>query len=284
MRSLLLTIALSGFFITVAGSFGAGTESDQTVAGGFASSKSTGVPAGVTLRPSGELVINTPGMIVDGLDILGMVTVNAPNVTLKNCKVTAASWAVINITAGATGAIVKNCEINGASAEGVRGISGHGTFINNDIHHVEDGIYILGSNTLIDGNYIHDLQSNWSGPHYDGIATDGGVSNIVIRNNTIINQHGQTSAIMLSNYFGPISDVTIHNNRLVGGGYTVYSDGQFSGGAISGVSITNNDLGKGRFGYMSIRNNSPIWQENVDEITGRPIGPGRARPPRQGLR
>ena len=66
--------------------------------------------------------------------------------------------------------------------------AGEVTLLQNDIHHVEDGVYLTGStNILIQDNYIHDLQSNWSGPHYDGIATAGGVSNIIIRHNTIIN-------------------------------------------------------------------------------------------------
>ena len=122
---------------------------------------------------------------------------------------------------------------------------------------------------MIQDNYIHGLQSNNSGPHYDGIQTDGGISNVVIRHNTIINDHGQTSAINLSNYFGSVRDVAIDNNRLVGGGYTIYSDGQFSsGGTISGVSITNNDLGKGQYGYTSINNNTPVFTGNYDDITG----------------
>ena len=155
----------------------------------------------------------------------------------------------------------------------MRGISGQGTFLRNDIHHTEDGIYLTGSNTLIQDNYIHDLQSNWSGPHYDGIATDGGVSNITIRHNTVINTHGQTSALMLSNYFGSVSNVVVDNNWLEGGGYTVYSDGQFGGGKISGVSFTNNYLVKGEYGYSSINNNSPVWEGNI-QYTGQPVGGG----------
>jgi parallel beta-helix repeat protein len=239
---------------------------------GFPDATNTGVPAGVTLTPSGELIINTPGIVIEGLDIRGMVTINADNVTLKNCTISASSWAVINITSGSTGVVIQDCEINGLNAEGVRGISvsGQATLLRNDIHNVEDGIYLQqGSNILIQDNYIHGLQSNNSGPHYDGIQTDGGISNVIIRHNTIINDHGQTSAINLSNYFGSVRDVAIDNNRLVGGGYTIYSDGQFSsGGTISGVSITNNDLGKGQYGYTSINNNTPVFTGNYDDITG----------------
>ena len=55
----------------------------------------------------------------------------------------------------------------------------------------------------------------------------------------------QTSAIMIDNYFGPISNISVDGNLLVGGGYTVYSDAQFTGGSITGVSVTNNHIGGG---------------------------------------
>jgi serralysin len=260
---------------TLVGGFSAASRNNQKlVISGFPDATTTGAPAGVALTPSGGLTINTPGVVIEGLDIQGMVTINANNVTLKNSKVAAGGWAVINITSGRRGVVIQDCEINGLSAEGVRGISGQGTFLRNNIHHTEDGIYLSGSDisfTLIQDNYIHDLQSNWSGPHYDGIATDGHVSNVTIRHNTVINSHNQTSAVMLSNYFGSVMNVTVDNNWLEGGGYTVYSDGQFNGGTISGVSFTNNYLVKGQYGYVSIRNNTPVWQGNVDGKTGRAL-------------
>ena len=83
---------------------------------------------------------------------------------------------------------------------------------------------------------------------------------------------------MLSNYFGSVTNVTVDNNWLEGGGYTVYSDGQFNGGTISGVSFTNNYLVRGQYGYSSIRNNTPVWQGNVDGDTGLPVGGGSGTP------
>ncbi len=35
-----------------------------------------------------------------------------------------------------------------------------------------------------------------------------------------------SSAVMIDNYFGPISNITVDNNLLVGGGDTIYVDGQ----------------------------------------------------------
>jgi hypothetical protein len=230
----------------------------------FPDATTTGVPCGMTLSPSGSLTINTPGAVIEGLDIRGSVTILADNVTLMNCKITSDDWAVINVVGN--GDVVENCEINGMVGDGTRGISGQGTFLNNNIYNVEDGIYITGSNTDIEGNYIHDLQSSNSSPHYDGIQTDsdsGGYSNITISYNSVVNQNTQTSAVNISNYFGPISNVNIDNNLLVGGGYTIYVDGQFSGGPITQVSVTNNHIGPGYYGPTDFNQTSPDYTGNV---------------------
>jgi hypothetical protein len=232
----------------------------------------TGVPAGVTLTPSGDLVITKAGTVISGLDIRGTVSINAPNVTLMNCKVTAAAWNVIKIAPEVTGAVVKYCEINGVGGgnDGSCGINGQGTFIGNNIYNVENGINLTGS-SVIQENYIHGLLASGS-PHYDGIQIDGGVSDVTLSHNTIINPNGQTSAVMIDNFFGPISNIQVENNRLIGGGYTVYSDGQFRDATISGVAFINNRLGKGYWGFRSFVKNAPVWRGNVNDVTGRPLG------------
>ena len=77
---------------------------------GFPDATNTGVPAGVTLTPSGPLNIRTAGAVVSGLDITGWVEINAPNVTLKNCKVRATTWAAVTVKA--PGAVIEDCEIS----------------------------------------------------------------------------------------------------------------------------------------------------------------------------
>src|SRR5659263_245731 len=47
----------------------------------------TGVPAGTTLTPSGELRITTANQVIDGLDITGPVTVEAPGVVIENSRI-----------------------------------------------------------------------------------------------------------------------------------------------------------------------------------------------------
>ncbi|MBB4395690.1 Ig-like domain-containing protein [Bradyrhizobium sp. ERR14] len=227
----------------------------------------TGVSAGVTLTPYyGDLVINTAGAVISGLDIHGSVFINAPNVTLENCKVTTDAFYAVRVATGVTGAVIQHNEINGVGSgnDGDYGIMGQGTFIANNIYNVENGIGVDGGNTLIKDNYIHDMIASGS-PHYDGISIDGNNSNITISHNTVINDHTQTAAIMIDNYFGPVSDVTVDNNLLYGGGYNIYSSAQFNGGSVTGVVVTNNHMGGGYWGPTAFTGNSPVYTGNVDD-------------------
>ncbi|MEY9110626.1 hypothetical protein ABH999_006822 [Bradyrhizobium yuanmingense] len=227
----------------------------------------TGVSAGVALTPYyGDLVINTAGAVISGLDIHGSVFINAPNVTLENCKVTTNAFYAVRVAPGVTGAVIQHNEINGVGSgnDGDYGIMGQGTFIANNIYNVENGIGVDGGNTLIQDNYIHDMIASGS-PHYDGISIDGNNYDITIRHNTVINDHTQTAAIMIDNYFGPVSNVVVDNNLLYGGGYNIYSSAQFNGGPVTGVSITNNHMGGGYWGPTAFTGNSPVYTGNVDD-------------------
>ena len=76
---------------------------------------------------------------------------------------------------------------------------------------------------------------------------------------------------MIDNYFGPVSNIVVTNNYLAGGAYTVYSDGQFNGGEITGVEFSYNRMERGEFGYASIENNTIIDIDNVDAISNEAI-------------
>jgi hypothetical protein len=210
-------------------------------------------------------VITQAGAVISGLNITGVVSIEAPNVTLENCVITSPSWSAVVVQEGVTGAVVQNCTINGVGTgnEGSTGISGQGTFLNNNIYNVENGISLQGS-AVIEGNYIHDMNASGS-PHYDGIQIDGNVSNVTISGNSIINNNGSTSAVMIDNDFGAISNIQVSNNLLVGGGYTVYSDARATSAPITGVSFTNNHIGGGQFGPTDFENNNPTYTGNVND-------------------
>ena len=256
----------------------------MAIASGFPDATNTGVPSGTALKAyNGDLIVTTNGAVISGLDIKGAVYINADNVTLVNCRVTDGNFAVVNIKG--RGATVQNCEINGTgTGDNSTGINGAGTFIRNNIYNVENGINVTGSVTIKD-NYIHDLKAA-SDPHYDGIQIDGGSSNSIISHNTVINAHDQTSAVMMDNYFGGLSNTTVDNNYLVGGGYTVYLDTRFNGGTVNeaSIKISNNKIDSGHYGDFAFFGSHPSVLGNIevnpgDVLTGGSLGGGTTTPP-----
>ncbi len=247
---------------------------------GFPDATNTGVPAGTSLKPYvGDLVIDTPNAVISGLAIQGTVTVNAPGVIIENCSIVNTnpySYYVV-LTYGDT--VVKDCTIDGNNTNS-NGINGGGTFLRNDISGVENGID-PDDNTLIQDNYIHDLQAPGS-PHYDGIELGGwsNQTNITIRHNTVdMGNHGQTGAINLTNDFGSISNVTIDNNLLKGGSYTIYTDNSHGGGPLTGISITNNIIKSGQFGDFYFATTNPVHNGNIDYDSGAQLdGPSTTQP------
>jgi hypothetical protein len=231
------------------------------------SSISTGAPAGTKLAlHNGNLAINTSGAVVSNVDVRGTILINAPDVTLKNCVVTAANFVVIKI-ANVRGVTVQDCTINGTGFgnDGSHGIQGTGTFLRNNIFNVENGITVDGSGpTIIRDNYIHNLLASGS-PHYDGIQIDGGIANVTIEHNTVINRHIQTSAVMIDNYYGAVTNIKVNNNLLAGGSYTIYVDGQFSKSPISDVSIVNNRMARGYYGIVNFNRTRPIYRGNTND-------------------
>jgi len=234
---------------------------------GWPEISNTGVPSDVKLARSKAVNIDRDGAVIDSLDIDGMVNVNASNVTLKRCRIRAASFWVVKIKKGATGVTVEDCEIDGVGSnnDGSNGILGSGVFKRNNIYNVENGVTLDGgAPSVIMDNYIHDLLASGS-PHYDCIQIDGGVSDVIIRHNTAINEYIQTSAVMIDNYFGPISDILVENNLLIGGAFTIYVDGQFNANPISNVRIINNHMGSGHWGVNAFNKTAPVFEGNVND-------------------
>ena len=244
---------------------------------GFPDANDTGVVAGTTLTlHKGDLVISTPGAVIQNLDIQGTVYINANNVTLINCNITSTGYDCVNVKTGVTGTTVENCEINGTGKgpQGQSGIGGSGTFIGNNIYNVENGINVEGSNTVIQNNYIHDLNaSGGSAGHYDGIAIQGGFNNVLVQHNTVLGR--DTSCVFIDNDFGPMNNITVNDNKLLGqddAAYTIYVIEKAGNPAqITNVQVTNNYLGKGWAGYVSIDSTQPVWTNNVDYTTDKVI-------------
>ena len=96
-------------------------------------------------------------------------------------------------------------------------------------------------NGLIEGNYLHGLTQCGS-EHNDGIGVNAGSTSLVIDHNTVLDPLNQTCAICLFSDFGQVRNVTIKDNLLAGGAYTLYGGLSGNQGASStpAVTITGN--------------------------------------------
>ncbi len=237
---------------------------------GFPDASSAGVPAGTKLTTySGPMTITQAGTVIEGQIINGSLRITAPNVIIKNCVINYDGWWGIDAE-GAKNITVQNCDITGPgfAKNANAAILGSGNFIGNDISKSENGIVLTGGASTVKGNFVHDLQAAGADPHYDGITAQGGQNGVLIEGNTVISR--DTSAIFIKNNFGPINDVTVKGNLLLGdAGYQVYVDGRDKGGAITGVTIADNYVQKGGYGYYSVDNSKPLISGNVEFLPGK---------------
>jgi hypothetical protein len=209
-----------------------------------------GVPAGTTLTTvSGSQTISSPGKIT-GKKYTGAVVVTADDVVMENCMITNGAWFGIDWK-GKRGKMTK-CTVLGTSGTSGTSCSGINmrdlTVESCRVTKWENPINVCGSGGRVRWTDIHDLQSPPDG-HNDGIQADGGFSDVIIENCYIDNQKGETSAVMLDNYWGAIDNVTVQNCFLGGGGFPAYLDGRFTGASkATNIRYLNNDMRAGGWG------------------------------------
>jgi hypothetical protein len=254
---------------------------------GYADVESTGVPPGTPLTAaSGVVTLSTPGQVYENKLLTGMISVTAPNVTIRNVKLvtTDASYGIStfgwqNNTAGL---VVENVEIDLNGRLATKGIAfdnytARRVFFHNgsDCAHfgnnvvIEDSLCVTGPDTNSDG--WPDSTGFCSGPeHFDGFQSDGG-ANIRLRHNTIRVPCSQTSAILMSTNTSAIRDVTIADNLMAGGGYTLYCN---AGPDVPNETVTGNRFARtwyaksGRWGPTTGCDAADVYAGNIWDDTG----------------
>jgi hypothetical protein len=219
--------------------------------GGWPGPGNTGVPAGTTLTPSGSITVTADGTVLNALDITGCVDIQANNVTIKDSRIHGGScWTQVTIQNNDHNALIEDTEIDGTNAhaspdDGSAIAFGGYTALRLNIHGNIDGVACDSPRgdaygCTIEDSWIHNLAQT-SASHNQDILSNGDSAGITIRHNRLDNQITQTGTIDLFGDFSPIQNVTIDNNLLNGGGFTVY------GGCLpekpygcQNISITNN--------------------------------------------
>ncbi|MGH3227140.1 MAG: hypothetical protein ACRDOA_00935, partial [Streptosporangiaceae bacterium] len=265
---------------------------------GYPAAADTGVPAGTTLKSvpsqvsSGpgwsyntsdkEVLVTGKGAVLSGLSIPCTVVIDAASVTVNDDQVTTGGAFAIDLT-HTTGVTIENSTISGTNAttgrvnvaiDDVYTDSTALTIKNNNISAFRTAMQVSAG--LVQGNYIHD-PGYIAGDHTNGIVTNGGTAAMTINDNTILNTLGQTDAISLdAAAAATVSNKTIENNFLAGGGYSIYGgDGHTN--PTSNIVIKNNRFGQqyyakgGQFGAVAYYNPAGTgnsWTGNVWDTTG----------------
>jgi len=186
----------------------------------------TGIAAGSVLKVSSPKPTN--GSVVENLSIKGTLTLNGlSNVTIRNCKIDGnGGYYGIKLTGHCSGILIEHCEITNASAAGI--IGGGMTVRACNIHHTSgDGIK-PGSNSVIDGNWIHYLGYNAAGAHADGCQVVNGDSIKIIRNFfdmglDVPNTHANAWLMVQGG-----THITFDGNWCKGGNYGINGDSHTS--------------------------------------------------------
>jgi hypothetical protein len=254
---------------------------------GFPDVENVGVIPGTTLTPvNGTVTLSTPGQVYENKLVTGSISVTAPNVTIRNVKLVATDQ-YYGIRAfgwqhNTDGLLVENVEIDLNGRTEIKGIAFDGytarkVFFHNgsDCAHfssdvtIEDSLCVVGPDANDDG--VPDNTSFCNGPeHFDGFQSDGG-SNIVLRHNTIRVPCGQTSAILMSTNTSGIRNVTIQDNLMAGGGYTLYCN---AGPDVPNETVTGNRFARsyfskgGYWGHKTGCDAADVFSSNVWDDTG----------------
>jgi hypothetical protein len=280
---------------------GAAPAGAATKAASYPNASTAGVPAGTQLtavpgqatsgpgwswKSAGYVQVTGDGAVLSNLSVAGNINVAASNVTIKDVKVVNSGADSMGISLRHTSNVtIENSTIAGSDASsgrlmvGVKDVYGDDTgtqVLDDNIYQTGTGVQIYQG--LIQGNYIHDL-GFIAGDHVNGVTTNGGTSQLTIEHNTILNPYNQTDAVGLFEDFGVVANVTIDNNLLGGGGYSIYG-GNGSMGTPYNIKVTNNRFSTtvwpngGLYGPVAYFNSSAsgdVWSGNVWDSTGQTI-------------
>ena len=192
---------------------------------GFPGKRTTGVPAGKRLRPSGSLTVTRDGAVIKNLDVIGSIRIEADDVTIKRVRVRRPGGQAITVSPDTRGAVIKDVELDGRGNTDGSSAIGDSNYklVRVHIHHFGEGPRANG-NVVIRDSYMHSfLDFIDQGAHQDVIQSTGGNRLVVRHNKLIMNVDGGNAVLMLGTDYG--SNVLFEHNLVAGGGYAMYGGG-----------------------------------------------------------
>ena len=238
------------------------------------SSNPSGVPAGVTLREHrGDLVVSTPGTVVEKVHVVGSIIVQAPNVRIRHTRVSppAGAYWVIRQAPGAIDLTVEHSELAGGDKVHI-GLSQEaaGLTVSRSVFTGVDTGVSVGSRASVADSVFTRVDA--------GVGTSGGVSQVAIRRNTVTTRATSVeAAVGLYTEKGPLTAVVVEDNLLAGGNYTFHVG---EGRGTQEITAQRNRIARtvhpngGHFGPVAgwdSRAAGNRWADNVWDDTGAQI-------------
>ena len=192
------------------------------------------MPKGVVLKVhEGDIVITQPNTVIDGLEVRGTITVNAPGAIIKNSRIIGGAKAsstglVNNVVSGAKFTIIDS-ELAAATENTLwNGIFGSNfTAERVNVHRVVDPVRVLGGNVVVRDSWLHDNTYLEADPlrggtptHDDSIQIQAGAG-ILIEGNRLEDAHNAGIQITQDVSRATLSNIVIRDNYLQGGACTV---------------------------------------------------------------
>ncbi|WP_225847068.1 hypothetical protein [Streptomyces sp. HPF1205] len=262
---------------------------------GFPDARTTGPRLALTPHRVGAMSIRTDGTVIRRWDITGSLDVYANNVTVIDSRITSDNWWGINLRAGYSGLRILHTTITAVPGKGPDNGGVDYAVSNMGASAVEVGwcdvsvfgdALSMGQGYLHD-NYVHDITpfrnqgGEWQ--HTNAVISDGGgAGGLTVRHNTLLNptpvDRGASGSVGLFADTGTVKNVTVEDNWLAGGAYTLYAGGS----GATGIKVTGNVFSTeyhpaaGGYGAVTAWNEGGagnVWRDNRMS-DGRAVVPG----------
>ena len=265
------------------------------------------------MSPSGSISVSADNAVIDGLDVSGTIRVRANNVTIKNTRVTGVGAGCGPTTTCGNFVIINDCACNLTISHveitanspttiehGIRNPSGGTINVDHVYQHGNvDALCFCGNATVSDTySFIHLAISQ---DHLENLYTDD--STVTVRHNTLLNTAPQTANIFANTGNGGggacRNRLTITDNLLAGGGFSIYPCGNATSQGTSTANITGNRFARcgggqgvqggggtwlcpggsdsagyyprsGSFGRLAAAYPNTVWANNIWDDNGAP--------------